>query len=65
VAEYIDDLSELFDSAPENFKLVFKGKILTWKQNAQECKLNGATVMVVINNVKKSPKKVLVELCSK
>jgi len=53
IGEYIDDLAELFDEQADNFKLVFKGKILTWKQKASEVKLANGTVMVVINNVKK------------
>lgn len=31
VAEYVDDLADLYDSSPDNIKLVFKGKILNWK----------------------------------
>jgi hypothetical protein len=46
-------LAELYDESPDNFKLVFKGKILTWKQKASELKLANGTVMVVLNNVKK------------
>ena len=38
--------------------MVFKGKILTWKQNAAEVKIKNGTVMVVVNSSKKSPKKV-------
>jgi hypothetical protein len=32
--DYLDDLAELYDTETENFKLVFKGKILTGKQTA-------------------------------
>ena len=48
----------MFDVEAEDFKLVFKGKILTWKQNAEEVKIKNGTVMVVVNSSKKSPKKV-------
>ena len=51
--DYIDDLSELYDTPPESFKLVNKGKVLAGKSTAAEAKLREGTVMVVINAVKK------------
>ena len=53
VGEYLEDLGELFDSPAENFKMVFKGKILTWKVTAEQAKLKHGTVMVVLNTVGK------------
>lgn len=58
VAEYIDDLADLYDASVDNVKLVFKGKILNWKETAEKLKLKAGTVMVVLNNFKKEPKKV-------
>ena len=65
MGEYVDDLSELFDLPSDTIKLVFKGKILTWKQKAKDSKLENGTVMVVVNTVKKSPKKVSLSICRK
>ena len=53
MSEYIEDLASLYDSQPEDFKLVFKGKILSWKDKAEGLKLKNGTVMVVLNHVKK------------
>jgi hypothetical protein len=53
VGQYVEDLAELYDAPAEDFKLVFKGKILTWKDTAAKLKLQGGTVMVVLNTVKK------------
>lgn len=56
--EYTTDLAELFDAELTDIKVVFKGKILNFKTTAENAKLQGATVMVVINSTKKWPKKV-------
>jgi len=56
--DYLDDLAELYDCPPDSFKLVHKGKVLAGKTTAQEAKISQGTVMVVMNAVKKSPKKV-------
>lgn len=53
VGDYIEDLSSLYEEASDKFKLVFKGKVLTWKETAEKAKLSGGTVMVVINTAKK------------
>lgn len=60
VGEYIEDLASLYDAEPDNFKLVFKGKILVWKDKAEGVRLKDGTVMVVLNNAKKEPKKVAI-----
>jgi hypothetical protein len=56
-------MEELFDAPTETIKLIFKGKILTSKQTAAEAKLKEGSVMVVINQVKKEPKKVRLPSC--
>lgn len=61
VEDYIVDLADLYDSDPTDVKLVFKGKILPLKATAGTAKLQGATVMVVVNNIKKELKKVAMQ----
>lgn len=51
--EYTTDLADLFDAELTDIKVVFKGKILNFKTTAENAKLQGATVMVVINSTKK------------
>lgn len=63
IAEYLQDMEELFDAPTDTIKLIFKGKILTAKQTAAEAKLKEGSVMVVINQVKKEPKKVPLRPC--
>ena len=53
IEAYIQDLAELYDAEPQQFKLVSKGKILNWKDSAEQTKINQSTVMVVLNNHKK------------
>ncbi len=53
VGEYTSDLADLFDAEQTDIKLVSKGKILNFKTTAQNAKLSGETVMVVINISKK------------
>lgn len=58
VQQYVEDLADLYDVQPDEIKLVFKGKVLSWKSTAESAKLKEGTVMVVINSNKKQPKKV-------
>ena len=61
VEDYLADLADLYDSEPTDIKLVFKGKILALKATAASTKLEGATVMVVVNSLKKEAKKVAMQ----
>lgn len=61
VEDYTADLADLYDAEPTDIKLVFKGKILAGKVTAGAAKLEGGTVMVVVNSAKKEPKKVAMQ----
>ena len=61
IEDYTADLADLYDADPADIKLVFKGKILGGKATAEGARLEGGTVMVVVNSVKKEAKKVAMQ----